>query len=96
LFFEEEPVMARVTVEDCLEKVPNRLELIILAAKRTRQLLEGAEPLISNTRGNKEPIVALREVSAGKIVLKTTEGKLKKNFRKRRRITKYFRNQDED
>jgi len=35
-------------------------------------------------------------VSAGKILLKTTEGKFKKNFRKRRRITKYFRNQDED
>ena len=40
--------MARVTVEDCLEKVPNRMELIILAAKRTRQLLDGAEPLIAN------------------------------------------------
>lgn len=88
--------MARVTVEDCLEKVPNRLELIILAAKRTRQLLEGAEPLISNLRGNKEPIVALREVSAGKIMLKQSEGKLKKSFHKRRRITKYFRNQNED
>lgn len=88
--------MARVTVEDCLEKVPNRLELIILAAKRTRQLLDGAEPLIPNTRGNKEPVVALREVGAGKIVLRAHEGKIKKNFRKRRRITKYFRNQDED
>ncbi|HRZ80253.1 MAG TPA: DNA-directed RNA polymerase subunit omega [bacterium] len=61
--------MARVTVEDCLEKVSNRLELIILAAKRTRQLLDGAEPLISNAKGNKEPIVALREVAAGKIKL---------------------------
>jgi len=87
--------MARVTVEDCLEKVPNRLELIILAAKRTRQLLEGADPLISNLRGNKEPIVALREVSAGKILLKQTEGKVKKNFRRRHKITKYFRNQDD-
>jgi len=88
--------MARVTVEDCLEKVPNRLELIILAAKRTRQLLEGAEPLISNTKGNKEPIVALREVSAGKILLRRIEAKTRKFHRRRRRIGRYIRSSSED
>ncbi len=88
--------MARVTVEDCLEKVPNRLELIILAAKRTRQLLEGAEPLILNTRGNKEPIVALREVSAGKISLRKIEAKTRKFHRRRRRISRYIRSSSED
>jgi len=87
--------MARVTVEDCLEKVSSRLELIILAAKRTRQLLDGAEPLISNTRGNKEPVIALREVSAGKIQLTESEAKVKKHIRRRRKISRYIRNQDD-
>ena len=87
--------MARVTVEDCLEKVSSRLELIILAAKRTRQLLDGAEPLISNTRGNKEPVIALREVSAGKIRLTESEAKVKKHTRRRRKISRYVRNQDD-
>ncbi len=86
--------MARVTVEDCLEKVPNRLELIILAAKRTRQLLEGAEPLIINTKGNKEPIVALREISAGKLALKSGEEKTRRPKFRRRRIGKYIRPQN--
>ena len=88
--------MARVTVEDCLEKVPNRMELIILAAKRTRQLLDGAEPLIANTKGNKPPIIALREVSAGKIELGTAAGKQRKHLHRRRKISRYIRSQDED
>ena len=88
--------MARVTVEDCLEKVPNRMELIILAAKRTRQLLDGAEPLIANTKGNKPPIIALREVGAGKIELVRSESKLRKHFHRRRKISMYICSQDED
>lgn len=59
--------MARITIEDCLEKVPNRFELVHLAIKRTRQLLEGAKPLIENKDKNKEVVVALREIAAGKI-----------------------------
>ena len=69
---------------------------IILAAKRTRQLLDGAEPLIPNTRGNKEPIVALREVSAGKISLRKIEAKTRKFHRRRRRIGRYIRSSSED
>ncbi len=87
--------MARVTVEDCLEKVPNRLELVILAAKRTRQLLEGSDPLIPNTKSNKEPIVALREISAGKISLKSIESKAKRTRFRRRRIGRYIRHQND-
>ncbi len=83
--------MARVTVEDCLEKVPNRLELVILAAKRTRQLLEGAEPMIPNTKGNKEPVIALREISAGKVAMRSVEAVSEKSRYKKRRIRKYFR-----
>ncbi|MBP5201209.1 DNA-directed RNA polymerase subunit omega [bacterium] len=93
--------MARVTVEDCLKQVPNRMELIILAAKRTRQLLDKENnqvgPLISNDQGNKEPVVALREISAGKIYLKQVDGvKTRKTFRRRRRISRYIRGENED
>jgi DNA-directed RNA polymerase subunit omega len=52
--------MTRITVEDCLQKVPNRFELTLLAAKRARQLFAGARPLISN--GNREVVTALREL----------------------------------
>jgi DNA-directed RNA polymerase subunit omega len=65
--------MARITVEDCLEKVPNRFELVHLAIKRTKQLLEGSKPLIENKEKNKEVVVALREIASGKIQpLRTT------------------------
>lgn len=57
--------MARITVEDCLRQVPNRFELVILAAKRARQLLKGAKPLVDSD--NREVVVALREIAAGKV-----------------------------
>jgi DNA-directed RNA polymerase subunit omega len=56
--------MARITVEDCLEKVPNRFELVMLASKRAKQLFKGARPLIESD--NREVVVALREIAAGK------------------------------
>jgi DNA-directed RNA polymerase subunit omega len=58
--------MARVTIEDCLAKVPTRFGLIHLAAKRVRQIYRGAPPLVRVD--NKEIVVALREIAAGKIV----------------------------
>jgi DNA-directed RNA polymerase subunit omega len=58
--------MARVTVEDCLEKVPNRFALVLLATKRTRQLLKGATPLVEHHK-NKAPVLALREIAADKV-----------------------------
>ena len=57
--------MARVTIEDCLEKVENRYELVHLTIKRVKQLREGAEPLIRSK--NKEVVTALREIAADKI-----------------------------
>lgn len=57
--------MARVTVEDCLEKTPNRFSLVILAAERARQLAKGALPLVDCT--NKPAVTALREIAAGKV-----------------------------
>ena len=59
--------MARVTVEDCLEKVDNRFLLVMLASKRVKQLFKGARPLIDNRAMNKNVVVALREIAAGKI-----------------------------
>jgi DNA-directed RNA polymerase subunit omega len=59
--------MARVTVEDCLEKVDNRFLLVMLASKRVKQLFKGARPLIDNRATNKNVVVALREIAAGKI-----------------------------
>jgi len=55
--------MARVTVEDCLEKVPNRFALVVLAAERARQLSRGAGALVDCD--NKPAVTALREIAAG-------------------------------
>ncbi len=59
--------MARITVEDCLENVPNRFELVLLGARRAKQLLKGARPLVES--GNKEVVSALREIADGKVCL---------------------------
>ncbi|TVQ78644.1 MAG: DNA-directed RNA polymerase subunit omega [Bradymonadales bacterium] len=58
--------MARITVEDCLEHVDNRFELVHLASRRTRQLMKGARPLVDNTFSqNRLVVVGLREIAAG-------------------------------
>jgi len=54
--------MARVTVEDCIEKVPNRFELVLLAAYRARLISQGA-PLTVDRDNDKNPVVALREIA---------------------------------
>ena len=54
--------MARVTVEDCVDKISNRFDLVLLAAHRGRQLSGGAETLVDRDR-DKNPVVALREIS---------------------------------
>ncbi|MCA9551242.1 MAG: DNA-directed RNA polymerase subunit omega [Myxococcales bacterium] len=58
--------MARVTVEDCLEQVENRFALVLLGARRARQLLKGATPLVDNAK-NKQPVIALREIAADRV-----------------------------
>ena len=65
--------MARITVEDCLEKVPNRFELIHVAAKRVKQMAKGSRPLISHSH-NKPAVVALREIAAGYVSKKVVPG----------------------
>jgi len=57
--------MARITVEDCLEKVPNRFALVLLASARTKQLLKGSTPRVQ--ADNKEVVLALREIADGQV-----------------------------
>lgn len=64
--------MARVTVEDCLEKIPNRFELVLSAARRARQIEQGADPYVP--MGKEKPVViALRELGEGLIDPKKIE-----------------------
>ncbi|MEJ2654651.1 MAG: DNA-directed RNA polymerase subunit omega [Acidihalobacter sp.] len=56
--------MARITVEDCLEKVDNRFQLVLISAKRARQIAMGAEPRVA-LENDKPTVVALREVADG-------------------------------
>ncbi len=58
--------MARITVEDCLEVVGNRFELVLMATKRARQIANGADPLVTTTN-DKPSVVALREIAGRKI-----------------------------
>lgn len=58
--------MARVTVEDCLAQVHNRFALVLLATRRSRQILKGATPLVEHPK-NKAPVIALREIAAGRV-----------------------------
>jgi len=63
--------MARITVEDCLEKVDNRFQLVLLAAKRAKQLLKGSRPLLDSD--NKEVVTALREIADDKVKLAASD-----------------------
>ncbi|OPY72884.1 MAG: DNA-directed RNA polymerase subunit omega [Syntrophorhabdus sp. PtaU1.Bin058] len=63
--------MARITVEDCMETVENRFELVHLAAKRSKQLIKGAKPLVRSS--NKEIVTALREIADKEIYFEKKE-----------------------
>jgi len=58
--------MARVTVEDCVEEIPNRFELVILAAERAKNIGSGA-PLTVDRDNDKNPVIALREIASGNL-----------------------------
>ncbi|MBI1861994.1 MAG: DNA-directed RNA polymerase subunit omega [Deltaproteobacteria bacterium] len=60
--------MARITVEDCLEKIPNRFELIHCASKRVKQMAKGARTVLTGNR-NKPAVMALREIAAGAVTI---------------------------
>lgn len=64
--------MARITVEDCLENVDNRFDLVLLASKRARQLANGVDPLVP-WNNDKPTVVALREIAGGVVTSATVE-----------------------
>lgn len=64
--------MARVTIEDCLKNVDNRFSLVHLAAKRVRQVREGADLLVKSSK-NEDVVTVLREIAANRIVANTPE-----------------------
>ncbi len=59
--------MARITVEDCVTRIPNHFNLTLAAAYRARQLANGSTPLVDDIRNNKPTVTALREIAAGQI-----------------------------
>ena len=71
--------MARVTVEDCVEKIPNRFELVLLAAQRARNLSRGEELTIDRDN-DKNPVIALREIAEETIPLDRLEQDLIKSL----------------
>jgi DNA-directed RNA polymerase subunit omega len=71
--------MARVTVEDCVERVPNRFELVLLAAQRARNLSRGEEMTVERDN-DKNPVVALREIADATIPLEKLESDLIKSL----------------
>jgi DNA-directed RNA polymerase subunit omega len=73
--------MARVTVEDCVQKVPNRFELVLLAAQRARNISRGEEPTIDRD-DDKNPVVALREIAEETIDLSHVEQELIKSLQR--------------
>jgi DNA-directed RNA polymerase subunit omega len=60
--------MARVTVDDCLKKIPNRFQLTLVATYRARQITMGSTPMVEGDK-DKPTVIALRELAAGKIGL---------------------------
>ena len=59
--------MARITVEECIEKIPNHFDLTLAAARRARQLENGTAPLVDDVRNDPPTVTALREIAAGQI-----------------------------
>jgi DNA-directed RNA polymerase subunit omega len=61
--------VARITIEDCLKKVGNRFLLVNMVGKRVRQIREGSDYLVSSPK-NEDVVISLREIAAGRIILK--------------------------
>lgn len=73
--------MARVTVEDCITKVPNRFDLVLLSAQRSRQISSGADLQVERDN-DKNPVVALREIAEDKVSPENLQESLIQGLRK--------------
>lgn len=85
--------MARVTVEDCVDKVPNRFSLVLLSAHRARAISSGAEPLVERDR-DKDPVVALREIAENAVTPDDVRDSLILQFQDVRPATRAEEEQD--
>jgi len=79
--------LARVTVEDCLEQVPNRFALVVLASERARQLSRGASPLVECD--NKPAVTSLREIADGHVAFREDVVEMVRLFVEERRSSGY-------
>jgi len=70
--------LARITVQDCLAKIPNRFQLIHAASKRVKQLAKGSRPVVAHPN-NKPAVIALREIAAGLVGVEHPETPLPEN-----------------
>ncbi|NWH08586.1 MAG: DNA-directed RNA polymerase subunit omega [Alphaproteobacteria bacterium] len=77
--------MARVTVEDCVDKIPNRFELVLVAAHRARALSAGAAPLVDRDN-DKNPVVSLREIAAEELTPPELHEELVKSLQRHSQI----------
>ena len=83
--------MARITVEDSLLMAQNRFALVLLTSQRTKQLLRGSQPL-TDTRNNREIVIALREIAAGKVYYAHPDylERVKENYKSIRHDTEFI------
>lgn len=72
--------MARVTVEDCVKKIPNRFRLVLLSTERARELSSGALPTVARDN-DKNPVIALREIAAGAVSVDALDLRLREEIR---------------
>ena len=87
--------MARITVEDCLEKIRNQYDLVLLAKERTSQLNSGETQLVSKDN-DKNTVISLREIGEGKISIKTLEDSAIDKLRKHQEATDEVEDLEED
>lgn len=80
--------LARVTVEDCLEKVPNRFALVVLAAERARQLSRGIDPIVECD--NKPAVTALREIALGSVAFQEDVTMVIRQYVEERRVSGFM------
>jgi len=78
--------MARITVEDCLEKIDSQYDLVLLAKERTAQLNAGDPPLVEKDN-DKNTVISLREIGEGKVSIKTLEDSAINRLRKQQEVT---------
>ncbi len=87
--------MARITVEDCIQQVPNRFELVLLAAQRARDISAGA-PLLVPHDNDKNPVIALREIAENKLDLDHLRYELIYGLRRYRKLEEALTAREED